>query len=77
MHVTMSSFKIKLSKALATTNTPPSSPAPPPKKDNVEVQLDHFWPWLNNFNQDGERGGAIAVPNPQDKTSVSKEVQNC
>ena len=74
MHVTMSSFKIKLSKALATTNTPPSSP---PKKNNVEVQLDHFWPWLNNFNQDGERGGAIAVPNPQDKISVSKEVQNC
>ena len=76
MHVTMSSFKIKLSKALATTNTPPSSP-PPHKKNNVEVQLDHFWPWLNNFNQGGERGGAIAVPNPQDKISVGKEVQNC
>ena len=74
MHVTMSSFKIKLSKALATTNTPPSSPR---QKNNVEVQLDHFWSWLNNFNQGGERGGAIAVPNPQDKISVGKEVQNC
>ena len=35
-------IKIKLLKALATTNTPP--PPPPKKKNNVEVQVDHLWP---------------------------------
>ena len=33
-------IKIKLLKALATTNTPP--PPPPQKKNNVEVQVDHL-----------------------------------
>ena len=33
----MSSFKIRLLKALATKNTPPF-----PYKNNVEVRLDHF-----------------------------------
>ena len=34
-------IKIKLMKALATTNTPPF---PPPKKNNVEVRVNHLWP---------------------------------
>ena len=38
----MSSFKIKLLKALATTNTPPFCTAP--KKNNVEVRLDQLTP---------------------------------
>ena len=54
MDFTMSSFKIKLLKALVTTNTPPSHPplllTPPPpkkkqtkyKKHTVKVRLDHF-----------------------------------
>ena len=37
MDVTMSSFKIKLLKALAITNYPPSS-----QKNNVEAQMDYF-----------------------------------
>ena len=37
MDFTTSSFKITLLKALATTNTTIS-----PKKNTVEVQLDHF-----------------------------------
>ena len=35
-------IKIKLMKALATTNTPPFPP--PPKKNNVEVRVNHLWP---------------------------------
>ena len=68
--------KIMLLKALATTKLfSPLSP-PPPKKNNVEGQVDNFWPWLNNFDQGGARGGVIAVPNPGDKHSVGKKVQN-
>ena len=58
-------IKIKLLKALATTNTPPS---PPPKKNNVEVHVDHLWPWLNNFDQGGVRERAIVVPNPGEES---------
>ena len=65
-------IKIKLLKALATTNTPPS----PPKENNVEVQVDHLWPWLNNFDQGGVRERAIAVPNPGNRHSVGKKVKN-
>ena len=43
-------------KALEFTNTS----LPPPKKNNVEVQLDNLW--LNNFDQGGAKDGAIAVP---------------
>ena len=56
MDIAMSSFKIKLWKALATTNPPSPSPY-----NNVEVWLDHFWPWLDNIDQGGARGGAIVV----------------
>ena len=38
-------------KALASTNTS----LPPPKKNNVEVQLDNLW--LNNFDQGGAKNG--------------------
>ena len=93
-------IKIKLLKALTTTNTPPSPPPkkmdvkitllkalaatklysplppPPPKKNNVEVQVDHLWPWLNNFDQGGVRERAIAVPNPGNRHSVGKTVKN-
>ena len=59
MDVTMFSFKKKLLKTLAATNTP--TPPPPPKKNpNVEVRLDHFLSWINNFDQVGTKGGAIA-----------------
>ena len=64
--------EIKLLKALATTNTPPF----PPKENNIEVRVDHFWPRLNNFDQGGATGGAIAVPNPGDRHSLGKKVQN-
>ena len=57
LDVTMSSFKIKLLRALATTNTAPR----PPKKNNVEVRVDHVWPWPNVLDQGGARGGNIAV----------------
>ena len=40
MDVTMFSFKKKLLKTMAATNTP--SPPPPKKTPNVEVRLDHF-----------------------------------
>ena len=53
----MTSFKVKLLRALGTTNTAPL----PPKKINVEVRLDHVWPWPNVLDQGGARGGAIAV----------------
>ena len=56
----MSSFKIKLLRALATTNTAPR----PPQKNNVEVRVDHVWPWPNVLDQGGAREGAIAVKNP-------------
>ena len=71
MDVTMSSFEIKLFKALATTNTPPL-----PLKGNVEVWQDHFWSRLNNFDQGGASGGTIPVPKLQDMHSVDKKVQN-
>ena len=71
MDFTMSSFKIKLPKALATTDTPPFS-----HKNNVEVRLDHFWSRLFNFDQGGVRGGTLEVPNPRDGRSVGKKVQN-
>lgn len=38
MDITMSSFKKKFLKALATTNTAPSTQ----KRNNVEVRLHHF-----------------------------------
>ena len=72
MDVTMSSFKLKLLKALLTTNTPP--PRPPQK--HVEIGLDHFSSRLNNFDQGGAREGAIAVPNPRDRRFVGKKVQS-
>ena len=72
MGATLSSFKIKLLKALETTNTP--LPLLPPKKNNVE--LDHFLPQLNNYDQGGGRGGALVVPNPRDMHSVEKKVAN-
>ena len=68
------SFKIKLLKELATTNTPPSS-RKKKKKNNVEVRLHHFWFRLNNFDQGGARGGVIAVPNRRDRRSAGKKVR--
>ena len=53
MDLTMSSFKIRLLKALATTNTPPF-----PYKNNVEVRLDHFWMPLFNFGWGKGRGNS-------------------
>ena len=45
MDVTMSSFKIKFVKALATTKFSPFLP-----KNNVEVRMDYFSPRLNSFD---------------------------
>ena len=60
MDVTMFSFKKKLLKTMAATNTPSPPPPPPKKNPNVEVRLDHFLSWVNNFDQVGAKGGAIA-----------------
>lgn len=68
MDVTIGSFKIKLFKEPAITNTPPASPKK--KKNNVEVRLDHFCPRLNKIDQDEMKGGVIVVPNPQDRRPV-------
>ena len=77
MDVAMSCFKIKPLKALAKTNTPPT---PVPRHEtNVEVQLDHFWPRLNNIDQGGVAGMglvAIALPNTRNRRYVGKKVQN-
>ena len=54
MGVTLSSFKIKLLKALATTNT--SLPLLPHQKNDVELQLDLFWPRLITCDQGEGRG---------------------
>ena len=51
MDVTMSN--LKLLKVLATTNTPPSR-----EEKDVEVRVDHFCSWLNNFDEGVARGGA-------------------
>ena len=51
MDVIMSN--LKLLKVLATTNTPPS-----PEENDVEVRVDHFCSWLNNFDEGVARGGA-------------------
>ena len=45
MDMTISSFKIKLVKALATTKYNPFL-----QKNNVEAQMDYFWPRLNSFD---------------------------
>ena len=74
MGVTLSSFKIKLLKALATTDTP--LPLLPHQKNDVELQLDLFWPQLISCDQGGGRGGAIVVPNPRHMHSVGRKVQN-
>ena len=75
MDDTASSFKIKLER---TGNYRYSiSPPPPKKKNNVEAWLDHFISSrINKFDQGGARGGAIVVPNPRDRRSVGKKVQN-
>ena len=65
MDVATSTFKIKLLKALAT----PKTPSPFPAKGNVEVQLDDFWPRLNNIDQGGARRGALLL-------SWTKNVKN-
>ena len=44
----MSSLKIELLKALG--NYKYSHFPPPPKKNDVEVWLAHFWPRLNNID---------------------------
>ena len=74
MDVSMSSFKIKLLKALAITNTPLFPPSK--KKHSTEILWDHFWPRPTNVDQGGVRGGLIVVPNPWDRISVGKKVQN-
>ena len=51
------SFKIKLLKAPAITNTPPHPTSSPKKKKN-------------NVDQDEMKGGVIVVPNPQDRRPV-------
>ena len=43
----MSSLKIELLKALGNYKY---SHFPPPKKNDVEVWLAHFWPRLNNID---------------------------
>ena len=74
MDDTTSSFKIKLE---STGNYRYSiSPPPPKKNNNVEAGLDHFISSrVNKCNQGGARGGAIVVPNPRYRRSVSKKVQ--
>ena len=72
MEDTASSFEVKLER---TGNYRYSIP-PPPKNNNVEARLDHFWSRINKFDQGGAGGGAIAVPNPWDRRSVGKKVQN-
>ena len=70
------SVKIKLWKALATNyNWLLLSPAKK-KKTNVKVRQDHFWPRLNNIDRDEVRWGVIVIPNPRDRYSVGKRVQN-
>ena len=71
MDVAMSSFDIKLLKALGNYKY---SHFPP--KNNVEVQLDQILPRLNNIDQARVRGGTIVVPNPRDSCSVDKKVKN-
>lgn len=56
--VSIGSFKIKLLKAPAITNTPPPPPTSSPKKKK------------NNVDQDEMKGGVIVVPNPQDRRPV-------
>ena len=74
MDDTASSFKIKLE---STGNYRYSISPPPPKKNNVEARLDHFISSrINKFDHGGARGGAIVVPNPWDRRSVGKKVQN-
>ena len=73
MDATIGSFKIKLFKAPAITNTPhppPPAPSPKKKKNNVEVRLDQFCPRLNKIDQDEMKAGVIVVPNPQDRRPV-------
>ena len=73
MDDTTSGFKIKLE---STGNYSYSIP-PPPKNHNVEARLDHFISSrINKFDQGGARGRAIAAPNPRDRRSVGKKVQN-
>ena len=55
MGVTLSSFKIKLLKALATTNTP--LPLLPHQKNNVELQLDLLTPTNQLWSGWGEGRG--------------------
>ena len=50
-------------KVIESTGNPKSSAPPPPfpAKGSVEIQLDHFWPWLNNIDQGGARRGALLL----------------
>ena len=73
MDATIGSFKIKLFKAPAITNTPPPAPSPKKKKNNIEVRLDHFCPWLNKIDQDEMKAGVIVVPKPQDTRPVCSQ----
>ena len=74
MDDTASSFKIKL-ESTGNYRYSISPPPPPKKKNNVEARLDHFISSrINKFDQGGERGGAIVVPNPRDRRSVTYEV---
>jgi len=50
-------------------------PPPSPLKNNAKVRMDHFWPRLNNIDQGGGRGGAIAVPNPRDRHAVANKIK--
>ena len=71
----MFNFRIPLSKARFTQDTPPSPP-PPPKKNNVEVQPEHFCCLLTSIDQGGVGGGVAMVPNLQGGSPVSQKDQN-
>ena len=64
---------IPMSKSTSKHKYPP--PPLPPKKNNAKVRMDHFWPRLNNIDQGGGRGGAIAVPNPRDRHDMGKKIK--
>ena len=51
--------------------------SPPTKKTMLKPGLNHFISSrINKFDHGGAREGAIAVPNPRDRRSVGKKVQN-
>ena len=51
-------------------------PLPPPKKNNVEVQPEHFCCLLTSIDQGGVGGGVAMVPNLQGGSPVSQKDQN-